>query len=91
MIDCEYFYYDYVYEDDDDIPIPCCDKGINLEHCCPECVAYKKFMPEPYIEKDTACDLCEYQKECGVIEVTSAYDTRRHYMPSLGTFCKRIK
>ena len=49
---------------------------------------------EPYIEKDTECDKCEYLDECKkesiVVEYTRYEDTRSHYIVSLGNCCKKV-
>ena len=49
----------------------------------------KKYIPQPYVEKDTRCDLCKYKDECeDKIDVTTLNDMRRHYIRSLGGSCK---
>lgn len=47
---------------------------------------------EPYVEKDTKCDKCEYLQECiaegKVIDCRSLEDTRSHYIKGLGSCIK---
>lgn len=47
---------------------------------------------EPYVEKDTKCDKCEYLQECiaegKVIDCRNFEDTRSHYIKGLGSCIK---
>lgn len=47
---------------------------------------------EPYVEKDTKCDKCEYLQECiaegKVIDCRNIEDTRSHYIKGLGSCIK---
>lgn len=38
-------------------------------------------IPSKYIERDTECDLCTYEKkdECDIINVTTSMDKKVHY------------
>lgn len=44
---------------------------------------------EPYEEKDTECDLCEFKHECILIDVTRNEDTRTHMRSAMGNICKK--
>ena len=41
-----------------------------------------------YHEEDTKCDLCPYNKECDLIEVTILRDTRRHFISGIDNICR---
>lgn len=47
---------------------------------------------EPYVEKDTKCDKCEYLDECKdrgyVVNIQTLKDNRQHYVDGLGCKCK---
>lgn len=49
--------------------------------------------PEPYTERFTKCDKCEYLKECResgqLIEITTLCDSHEHYTSGIGSFCKK--
>ena len=59
------------------------------------CKLFKKekpYIPQPYVEKDTRCDLCKYKDECDAkICSTISLDTREHYIRGLGGECKAEK
>ena len=49
----------------------------------------EKYIPQPYVEKDTCCDLCKYKYECdSKVDITTLNDMRRHYIRVLGSKCK---
>lgn len=53
----------------------------------------KKYIPQnkpqPYVEKETRCDLCAYKYECdSKVDITTLNDMRRHYIRGLGGSCK---
>lgn len=53
----------------------------------------EKWIPiEPYIEKDTECDRCEYLQECisngNVVNCRLLDDTRDHYIKGLMVSCE---
>lgn len=51
-----------------------------------------RYDPQPYVEKDTICDLCKYKHECELkVDITTLNDTRRHYMRGIGGICKAIR
>lgn len=45
---------------------------------------------QPYVEKYTKCDKCEYLQECidkgNVVDCSMTYDKREHYIKCLGVF-----
>lgn len=41
-----------------------------------------------YHEEDTKCDLCPYNNECDLIEITTLRDTRRHFINNIGSVCR---
>ena len=48
---------------------------------------------QPYIEKDTKCDKCQYLQECiengYVLNYMTFMDEREHYIVGLGSHCKQ--
>ena len=49
----------------------------------------KKYIPQPYVEKDTICDLCKYKYECDTkMDITTLNDMRRHYIRGWDGRCK---
>ena len=52
----------------------------------------EKYIPQPYVEKDTKCDLCKYKYECdSKVNITTLNDTRNHYVCGLGGYCKALE
>ena len=53
----------------------------------------KKVPSEPYVEKDTKCDKCQYLQECidngYVVNYGRLLDERNHYIAGLGSHCKQ--
>ena len=53
----------------------------------------KKVSSEPYVEKDTKCDKCQYLQECiengYVINCITLMDEREHYICGIGSHCKQ--
>lgn len=53
----------------------------------------KEVSREPYIEKDTKCDKCQYLQECiengYVLNFMTVMDKREHYIVGLGSYCKQ--
>ena len=51
----------------------------------------KKKEFTPYIEKDTECDKCDRKLEClekgCLLEITTYFDSRPHYVKELGCVC----
>lgn len=49
--------------------------------------------PEPYVERFTKCDKCEYLKECKengkVIDMSTFEDNYSHYICGRGSHCKK--
>lgn len=49
---------------------------------------------EPYVEKDTECDLCEHLKECVangyVVSAELSIDTRKHYIRGIDCDCYKV-
>lgn len=59
------------------------DKREELRHN-KECPDFKEYKPKKYKEEDTECDKCDKLKECkvqgNVLNCTSKYDMRQHYI-----------
>ena len=53
----------------------------------------KEVPSEPYVEKDTKCDKCQYLQECiengHVLNCMTFMDEREHYIVGLGSHCKQ--
>ena len=53
----------------------------------------KEVPSEPYVEKDTKCDKCQYLQECiengYVLNCMTFMDEREHYIVGLGSHCKQ--
>lgn len=53
----------------------------------------KEVPSEPYVEKDTKCDKCQYLQECiengYVLNCSRTLDERNHYIVGLGSHCKQ--
>jgi hypothetical protein len=53
----------------------------------------KKTEYKPYIEHDTECDKCEFLEQCKddgyVINCTTYYDSRQHFIRGLGSNCRK--
>ena len=47
---------------------------------------------QPYIERDTRCDKCDRLQECLkediLLDATTTYDSRKHYIRGMGAECK---
>lgn len=56
-----------------------------------KCKHFEKL--EPYVERFTKCDKCEYLKECQesrrVIDVSTCEDSYSHYVCGRGSICKK--
>ena len=61
-------------------------KKSDLEEKCQE-------PSEPYVEKYTECDICAYRSECqnggNLVEITGGRDIHRHFIKSLGCYCRK--
>lgn len=53
----------------------------------------KEIPSEPYVEKDTKCDKCQYLQECidngYVVNCGRTLDERNHYIVGLESHCKQ--
>lgn len=56
-----------------------------------KCKHFEK--PQPYVEKFTKCDKCEYLNDCiknsKVVDTSTCEDNYNHYVCGLGCNCKK--
>lgn len=79
---CKHRYINYLGKKAVEIEL-CKKKRLLIGKIFGKCKYYEKYIPNPYIEKNTKCDNCECLDKCKennrVIEVTRLTDTRKHY------------
>lgn len=90
---CEFCDVDYEFDDKvgEEYEILTCKKGRDAESS-EECVDYQECNTEkPIPTPDTKCDSCSLLKPCldsnRVINCTTSYDSKQHYLPNIGTTC----
>lgn len=88
--------YEWDYELDDEIEIESCRKGHGSFLRSPfKCPHFEKYEPEPYVEKFTECDKCEYVKSCEsngyVLNCTTSMDSQEHYIKGRNANCRKEK
>lgn len=92
--DCKYYDTDYVFDGEDEYEIGNCEAGHN-EHLDSdeECPHFKKYRHRKCDEEDTECDKCEFLKQCNedgcVINCTTRYDGKEHFIKGLGVICRK--
>lgn len=94
---CRYYDVDYEWDDDyeEEIEICVCRKKHEVDFPLKNiCEDFKECKPMKYIEKDTECDNCELLNECKenlyVFNVSTALDSREHFIPGLRLSCRKI-
>lgn len=93
---CKYHNISYEWDDSmgDEAESECCSKGHNFFLKFPiRCPHFKKYIPKPYVEKDTECDKCQYVQWCAengyVINSTTGFDTREHFIHGRSCKCRK--
>lgn len=92
---CEYYDIDYAWDGEDEWTIDICETGhdeyLDSEEECPY---YKKYRQRKYVETDTECDLCEFLEQCNengyVLNCTTRYDDRQHFIKGRGFNCRKL-